>query len=119
MKEQLIQLLLQIGLFFANCDGDYDSREKKFINNFLRSFEVNHVLEPGTYDKKALEDDVVESFDTIMANMTRFVNGLDETEKEAFIKMIDSYIQGIIKADEAIDEHEIYYYNTWKQNFKS
>ena len=56
MKEQLAQLLIQIGLFFANCDGEYDPREKKFIQNFLRSLERNHILAPGKYNKEALEE---------------------------------------------------------------
>lgn len=48
MKEQLVEILIKIGLFFANCDGDYDTREKKFIHNFLRSLELNHILVTGS-----------------------------------------------------------------------
>ena len=118
MKEQLVELLIKIGLFFANCDGNYDPREKKFIHNFLRNLELNHILVPGDYDKEALEDVAPGNIDSVIADMKSFVNKLHEEEKELFMDLIDDYIQGIIKADNIIDSHETYYYNMWKDNFK-
>ena len=81
MKEQLAQLLIQIGLFFANCDGNYDPREKTFIQNFLRSLELNRILVPGTYNKDALENVVYDDIDKVMADVKQFVAQLKE---EAF-----------------------------------
>lgn len=118
MKEQLVQLLIEIGLFFANCDGDYDPCEKKFIANFLRSLEMNHIFEAEMYDKEALENVKVDGIDEIISNMNGFVAELNEDEKKPFVEMVDSYIQGIIKADNIIDPHETYYYNMWKENVK-
>lgn len=118
MKEQLVQLLIKIGLFFANCDGDYDPREKKFIHNFFRNLELNHILVPGAYDKEKLENIAPGNIDSIMAEMESFVNKLHEGEKKLFMDLIDDYIQGIIRADNIIDSHETYYYNMWKDNFK-
>lgn len=119
MKEQLAQLLIQIGLFFANCDGEYDPREKKFIQNFLRSLELNHILAPGKYNKEALESSVSEDIDNLLSDTKRFVSELNEEERKPFIDLLDSYIQGIIKADNIIDPHETYYYNMWKEHTKS
>ena len=67
MKEQLVELLIKIGLFFANCDGNYDPTEKKFIHNFLRNLELNHILVPGDYDKEALEDVAPGNIDSVIA----------------------------------------------------
>lgn len=119
MKEQLVELLIKIGLFFANCDGNYDPREKKFIHNFLRNLELNHILMPGDYDKEALEDVDPGKIDSVIADTKSFVNKLHEEEKKLFMDLIDDYIQGIIKADNIIDSHETYYYNMWKDKFKS
>lgn len=118
-KEQLAQLLIQIGLFFANCDGEYDPREKKFIQNFLRSLELNHILAPGKYNKEALESSVSEDIDNLLSDTKRFVSELNEEERKPFIDLLDGYIQGIIKADNIIDPHETYYYNMWKEHTKS
>lgn len=118
MKEQLVELLIKIGLFFANCDGNYDPREMKFIHNFLRNLELNHILVTGSYDKEALENVAPDNIDIVMAEMKSFVNKLHEEEKKPFIDLVDGYIQGIIKADNVIDPHEAYYYNMWKDNFK-
>lgn len=82
MKEQLAQLLIQIGLFFANCDGEYDPREKKFIQNFLRNLELNHILVPGDYDKEALEDVAPGNIDSVIADMKSFVNKLHQRRKK-------------------------------------
>lgn len=119
MKEQLVELLIKIGLFFANCDGDYDPKEKKFIYNFLRNLEFNHILVPGTYDKEKLENVAPGNIDSIMVEMKNFVNKLQEEEKKLFMDLVDDYIQGIIKADNIIDSHETYYYYIWKDKFKS
>lgn len=119
MKEKLALLLIEIGLFFANCDGDYDPREKKFIANFLKSLELNHILEPGLYNKEALERTEVKDFHVVTANMNDFVSKLQSDEKQPFRDMIDSFIQGIIKADNVIATQETYYYNMWKENVKS
>lgn len=119
MKEQLAQLLIQIGLFFANCDGNYDPREMKFIQNFLRSLELNHILAPGKYNKEALESSVSEDIDNLLSDTKRFVSELNEEERKPFIDLLDGYIQGIIKADNIIDPHETYYYNMWKEHTKS
>ena len=72
MKEQLAQLLIQIGLFFANCDVNYDPREKTFIQNFLRSLELNRILVPGTYNKDVLENVVYDDIDKVMADVKKW-----------------------------------------------
>lgn len=106
-------------LVFANCDGEYDPREKKFIQNFLRSLELNHILAPGKYNKEALESSVSEDIDNLLSDTKRFVSELNEEERKPFIDLLDGYIQGIIKADNIIDPHETYYYNMWKEHTKS
>lgn len=82
MKEQLVELLIKIGLFFANCDGNYDPREMKFIHNFLRNLELNHILVPGDYDKEALEDVAPGNIDSVIADMKSFVNKLHQRQKK-------------------------------------
>lgn len=82
MKEQLVELLIKIGLFFANCDGNYDPREMKFIHNFLRNLELNHILVPGDYDKEALEDVAPGNIDSVIADMKSFVNKLHQRRKK-------------------------------------
>ena len=42
----VIKLMAQTGLFFANVDGQYDSKEKEFIENFVASIEQVGDLEP-------------------------------------------------------------------------
>ena len=34
-KQQLIKLVMELGSFFSNCDGDFDDRESAFINNYI------------------------------------------------------------------------------------
>lgn len=118
MKEKLALLLIKIGLFFANCDGNYDPREKKFISNFLKSLELNKILEPRSYDKEAIDNIKYDDINSIIDEMNGFVSQLKDDEKQPFVSMIDSYIQGIIKADNIIDPKEKLYYNMWKENVK-
>lgn len=118
MKEELAILLIKIGLFFANCDGDYDPREKRFITDFIMSLELNNIL-----DTNSLNDDVVNEikYDDIKENineMNKFVSQLKKEEKVPFVSMIDNFIDGIIKADGIIHPQETFYYNMWKENVK-
>ena len=34
-KRQLIKLVMELGSFFSNCDGDFDDREAKFLDNYI------------------------------------------------------------------------------------
>ena len=118
MKEKLTILLIKIGLFFANCDGYNDPREKKFISNFLKSLELNKILNPQSYDKEVIDNIKYDDINSIIGEMNDFVSQLKDDEKQPFVSMIDVYIQGIIKADNIIDPNEASYYKKWKDNVK-
>lgn len=120
MKEELSILLIRTGLFFANCDGNYCEKEKMFVENFLKSLELNKILDKGS-SEKYITDNIGSKFniDSIIADTNHFVNRLEDDERKPFIEMMDEYIQGIIKADNVIDPNEARYYNTWKETIKS
>lgn len=117
MKEELVLLLIKISLFFANCDGNYDPREKAFIKKYLKSLEISHIIEAGAYENEA-ETINYSNIDDIVAEMQEFISKLKDEERTPFITMVDDYIKGIIKADNVIDPHETFYYNMWKKNVK-
>ena len=56
-KRKLIKLVMELGSFIANCDGEYDVRESEFIDKYIdyasdRAI-VRHV---GNYICDILED---------------------------------------------------------------
>lgn len=118
MKEKLALLLIKVGLFFANCDGDYDPRERDFIKNFLRSLELNNILDTGSFTPEKIETIEYKDIHSVIKEMNEFIGLLQEEERHPFISMIDNYIQGIIKADNVIDPNETLYYNMWKEKVK-
>lgn len=119
MEEQLAILLIKIGLFFANCDGVYDPREKKFITNFIMSLELNGLIDTGSLKEDVVKDIKYDDINGIIDETNKFIGQLEEDEREPFGSMLNNYIEGIIKADGVIDPNETHYYNMWKEEVKS
>lgn len=116
MTERLTILLIRIGLFFANCDGTFDLREKSFIKNYLRSLVINKVLPSDSPILNNYENIKVGSIIEIIQETNDFIQNLHEEERKPFVQMLNVYIQGIIKADDIIDPKEKLYQEIWNTN---
>ena len=115
-KQELLAILLaKLGVFFASCDGEYDPREKNFIQNFVSTLLNNQII---TDEAKEIIEEIENkhySIDDIIQDSLQFSQNLDEEEREPCLLAIKSYIENLIEADDVIHPAETKNFDLWKQ----
>lgn len=112
-----IKLMAKTGLFFANCDGEFSSRERDFINAFLAG-----IVEVGDIDdqlKSDIKDTLNHSYtlEGIIDETSQLIEGFNEDERKAILFTISQFILKVIATDEKEESKERDCYEKWKQTF--
>ena len=113
---QAMELMVKTGLFFANADGRYDSREKSFVDDFVANIEEYEQLDSSF--KTNLEDALKHTYtleEIIKETQTLVQSEFDETEKNVILESIKSFIQQVITIDGEENPRETQNFETWKQ----
>ena len=113
--KELATIYVKIGLFFSNCDGDFDSSEKNFLESYLRN--VNESIKIY-YDPKLLIEEESKrrpSFDEVVSATNDFLSYFDENERVAVKDTFAVLIDNIIKVDGKIHPNETKYFELWKK----
>ena len=113
-KRQLIKLVMELGSFFANCDGNFDVREANFIEGY-----INRISESENISKEELRlirNSIAKKLDIKYLieetkNMEKIV--LQE-EMIPLLKALSYFIYNVITADGSILSVEQKYYTEWK-----
>jgi len=113
----VIKLMAQTGLFFANVDGKYDSKEKEFIENFIASIEQVGELEPEL--KADVSDSLNHTYElpAIIMATKGLVDGFNEDERAAILGSIESFIERLIAVDGEVHPAEEENFKQWKAAF--
>lgn len=113
--QQMQVLCAKIGVFFANCDGVYDSREKQFIENYLVELEQDGDMSPEIKENIQNCIENVETLDSIMSMAKDLLDGFNEAEQSEIKKILAEFITKLIEADGEIHPNELANYNIWKE----
>ena len=111
-------LMAKTGLFFANCDGDFGSREHNFINSFL-----NGILEVGDIED-GLQTEIKDSLnhaytlEEIVAETKALVEDFNEDERKAILFLISQFILKVVASDSDVAEAERENFKLWKEAFQ-
>ena len=113
----VIKLMAQTGLFFANVDGQYDSKEKEFIENFIASIEQVGELEAEV--KADVTDSLNHTYElpAIIEATKDLVDGFSEQERAAILGSIQSFIERVINIDGIVHPAEVENFKLWKAAF--
>ena len=113
----VIKLMARTGLFFANVDGQYDSKEQEFIENFIAGIEQIGELEPEL--KADVTDSLNHSYElpAIIEATKDLVDGFSEQERAAILGSIQSFIERVINIDGEVHPAEAENFNQWKAAF--
>jgi hypothetical protein len=110
----VIKLVAKTGLFFANVDGEYDTKEREFIENFIANIE-----EVGSIEDE-LKDDVKDTLnhtytlDDIVSDTKALIDGFNDEESDAILKTLNAFVTNVIKADGKVVDEEATTYNEWR-----
>ena len=114
---ETIKLMAKAGLFFANCDGHFEQRERHFINAFLEG-----ILEVGEISdslKEDVRDTLNHSYtiDGIIADTEHLIEGFNEDERKAILFTISQFILKVVASDSKEESAERENYIKWKEAF--
>lgn len=116
-RKELQLLIAKTGVFFANCDGEYDKLEDKFISEFILA--MFHDGIEMTDSLKEIIDIKNKKFtiDEIINCTKEFFEVLSEDKKTIAIDILKDFIVKIINADGVVHPNEEKYFNQWKSEF--
>jgi hypothetical protein len=116
-NERVALLFAKTGVFFANCDGVYDKREKDFINEFVSSLKGISIISDEIAHIILNTDSNEITFESITEDTTRVLSECDKDTNETLLAALENFIDKVIKADGIIHPNEKKYFNEWKKNF--
>lgn len=110
-------LVARTGVFFANCDGEYDKLEDKFISEFILQMikdgiEIEDSLKEliDIKSEKCTIDDVINSTKELL-------NQVNADERQQVVDMLKDFIEKVINVDGVVHPNEEKYFNQWKAEF--
>ena len=116
-RKELQLLIAKTGVFFANCDGEYDKLEDKFISEFILA-----MIKDGIEIEDSLKE-VIDiksekyTIDDIINSTKAFFEVLSEDKKTIAIDILKENKKKIINADGVVHSNEEKYFNQWKSEF--
>lgn len=113
--QQMQVLCAKIGVFFANCDGVYETREQEFIENFVVNLEQGEGLTPEIKQIILESTNEIVSLDTIIQMTRDLLDGFNEVEQAEIKKVLSEFIVKLIEVDGEIHPNEIANYNLIKE----
>jgi len=111
----VIKLMAKTGLFFANADGIYQKKEKRFIEDFVSG--INQIA--GI--EQDVKQDVLDSLDKkftlneVIAETNALVKDFSAEEREAILRCIENFIKKVIDADGHVHPLEAENFRLWRQ----
>lgn len=110
-------LVARTGVFFANCDGEYDKLEDKFISEFILQ-----MIKDGIEIEDSLKEliDIKSekcSIDDIINSTKEFLNQVNQDERVQIVDMLKDFIEKVINTDGVVHPNEEKYFNQWKAEF--
>ena len=114
-KRQLIKLVMELGSFFANCDGNFDAREADFIEGY-----INRISESENISKEELRQikkTIAKTLDInyLIEETKNMKDVMLQEEMAPLFKTLSYFIYSVIMADDSLLSVEQKYYIEWKE----
>ncbi|MCQ2323729.1 MAG: hypothetical protein MJZ53_02610 [Paludibacteraceae bacterium] len=116
MNYQFATLIIKIGSLFANCDGEYDNREKKFVENFITSLkEEMHFNEEQISMLLSMSNRTFTYEDVILDTKNMLLN-FDEETRPQVNDVIQKFVSELIAIDGRYADEEIALQKKWNKS---
>lgn len=113
-----IQIVIaRTGVFFANCDGEYDKLEERFISEYvLQMIKDGIEIEESLKELIDIKSEKI-TIDDVINSTKAFLGQINEVEKPQIVGMLKDFIEKVINVDGVIHPNEEKYFNQWKSEF--
>ena len=110
----LAVLTAKLGYFFANCDNDFDEREKKFISDYVDDLLLNEVID-DELAKEMLEYDYrCLTISELVDSTNLFLSKFNKEEQYVIYKSLFNFIKRTIEIDGVIADEEKLFFKEWQ-----
>lgn len=118
-EDRLVMLLAKTGVFFANCDNNYDEKEHSFIIKFTQQMVDNSFMTAKIKEDIEHMNTHSISIDMLIRETEDFIEELLKAdEKKIFIELFKEFIEGVISSDKVLHTKESEYFEMWKNSIK-
>ena len=116
VKSKMAVLVAKTGIFFANCDGEYDEREREFITRYVQELKQ----EDGASEEltRAIEETLMRrcTYEEIVVETQRVLSSFNEAERKAILEKLKEFIDKVICADDYLHPNEVTLFERWKND---
>ena len=119
LQERAIELYAKTGLYFGNCDGDYDPTERNFIETYIKRLAKNGLLTPKT--QQTLNNYTAQgiTLDDVIAETQQLMERLPQHMSEKLLNELETFINHVITADGKIHPNETRQLHLWQQALRN
>jgi len=114
---KIILLAAKTGLYFAHVDGEYDTKEKEFIDNYIQKLSEIGPVDDVKDEIIALTDKSF-TLDEVVADTRDLLEDFNGLEKMLIRSTLTQFAKKIIKADGTEAPAEKTAYAMWKEAIK-
>lgn len=110
-----VRLMTKTGRFFANCDGNYDIKERQLINGFAKS--VNILSDLNKIQQDSVEDAANQdcTLDELIQETEELLSQYNAEERQRLLEVYNQYVRMTIEIDNRITREEVTSYKEWCQ----
>ena len=110
-----VRLMTKTGRFFANCDGNYDIKERQLINGFAKS--VNILSDLNKIQQNSVEDAANQdcTLDELIQETEELLSQYNAEERQRLLEVYNQYVRMTIEIDNRITREEVSSYKEWCQ----
>lgn len=110
-----VRLMTKTGRFFANCDGNYDIKERQLINGFAKS--VNILSDLNKIQQDSVEDAANQdcTLDELIQETEELLSQYNAEERQRLLEVYNQYVRMTIEIDNRITREEVSSYKEWCQ----
>jgi hypothetical protein len=110
-----VRLMTKTGRFFANCDGNYDIKERQLIYGFAKS--VNILSDLNKIQQDSVEDAANQdcTLDELIQETEELLSQYNAEERQRLLEVYNQYVRMTIEIDNRITREEVSSYKEWCQ----
>lgn len=118
-KSKMAILIAKTGIFFANCDGEYDKKEHDFITRYVHELEQEENISEEVKFTITQTLSHKYTYDEIVTETRELLKNFNEVEQQAITEKLQEFITAVIHADNILHPQEAALFEKWKQDFTS